>query len=234
MPPADCQNLPKGGERLVSLPRQLSDRRFLLASVLLLGQIAGYYSLSGKETIRDVSSWSQFPSEIANWRAVNDIAIDPDALANLKPDDYLDRDYVSKDQNAGLNFVVVYFSTRRHGQAPHSPQWCLPGAGWQDVSSRVVKDFAARGGPPEMMEYIIRKGLEKQLVVYWYHQGTHVSTDEVTAQFYALPEMILHGRTDTALVRMITPISGEDMEAARGRAFGFARAVYPAIRAHLK
>jgi EpsI family protein len=216
------------------MPRKLSDRRFLLASVLLLGQIVGYYSLSGKETIVDVSPWSQFPAEIGKWHAVNAVPIDPDALAALKPDDYLDRDYVSKDQNGALNFVVVYFSTRRHGQAPHSPQWCLPGAGWRDVSSRVVTEFAAQGGPPEMMEYIIRKGLDRQLVVYWYHQGTRISTNEVTAQFYALPEMLLHGRTDTALVRIITPIAGEDTDAARNRAFGFARDVFHAVRTHLK
>ena len=59
-------------------------------------------------------------------------------------------------------------------------------------------------------------------------------SSEVMAQFYAIPDMILHGRTDTSLVRIIAPVSGNRIEAARDVAFEFARDVYPLIRLQIK
>jgi EpsI family protein len=83
-------------------------------------------------------------------------------------------------------------------------------------------------------EYVVEKAGDRQLVVYWYHQGEHVMSSEVMAQLYAIPDMILHGRTDTSLVRIIAPVSGGRVEGARDLAFGFARDIYPLIRQQIK
>jgi EpsI family protein len=209
----------------------LKDRYFLVASALLLAQIGAYYSISIKENMPAISPWSQFPTEIAGWQTVTESPMEAESLASLQPDDYLDRNYVSKKRQGIVNLVVVYFRTRRSGRAPHSPQWCLPGAGWKAVSSRVV-NLPQRGesGLQAINEYIVQKGAERLLVVFWYHQGSHVVTNDVVAQMYALPEMILHGRTDTALVRIIVPFANDQSDPARDAAFEFVHDAFPLIR----
>ena len=211
----------------------MKNNRIVLVIVFLLLQAGIYYTISAKEFIPDIGPWSRFPAEVQGWKANADEPIDADALATLKPDDYLNRNYVS-GKNQILNLFVGYFNSRRNGRAPHSPEWCLPGAGWKTVSTRVVSIDTGSRNPLPANEYVVEKGGDRQLVVYWYHQGERVMSSEVLAQFYAIPDMILHGRTDTSLVRIIAPVSGNRVEAARDVAFEFARDVYPLIRQQIK
>jgi len=211
----------------------MNNRRVILVIGLLLAQAGFYYTISAKEVIPDIGPWSRFPAHVNGWKAAADEPLDKDVLAELKPDDFLNRDYIS-GKNQVLNLFVGYFNSRRNGRAPHSPEWCLPGAGWKTVSTRVVSIDTGSGKPLRANEYIVEKGAERQLVVYWYHQGERVMSSEVMAQFYAIPDMILHGRTDTSLVRIIAPVSGNRVEGARDLAFAFARDVYPLIRQQIR
>ncbi|HEY3824922.1 MAG TPA: EpsI family protein [Bryobacteraceae bacterium] len=211
----------------------MKNYRALLVIGLLLLQAGVYYTISAKEYIPDIGPWSRFPAQVQDWRATADEPVDADALATLKPDDYLNRDYIS-GKNQTLNLFVGYFNSRRNGRAPHSPEWCLPGAGWKTVSTQVVSIDTGSGSPLPANEYIVEKAGERQLVVYWYHQGERVLSSEVLAQFYAIPDMVLHGRTDTSLVRIIAPVVGDRLDGARSLAFQFARDVYPLIRQQIR
>jgi EpsI family protein len=211
----------------------MKNSRIILVICLLILQAGIYYTISAKEFIPDIGPWSRFPSVVNDWHGVADAPLDQSVLAELKPDDYLNRDYVS-GKGRVVNLFVGYFNSRRNGRAPHSPEWCLPGAGWQTVSSQVVSIDTGAGKPLPANEYIVQKGDERQLVVYWYHQGERVMSSEILAQFYAMPDMILHGRTDTSLVRIIAPVAGNQLESARDLAFGFARGVFPLIQKQIK
>jgi EpsI family protein len=205
-----------------------------IATVILLGQIAIYYSGSAKETIPAVAPWNQFPGEVEDWKGSSDQVIEQDVLNALQPDDYLARTYSSSSGPYQINLFVGYFNSRRDGRAPHSPQWCLPGAGWKSLSSKTISiaiPNAAESLPAN--EYLIEKGMNKELVLYWYHQGGRTVANEVVAQIYSLPDLIFHSRTDTALVRIIVPIRGDDVNGARTVGIGFARAAYPLIRKHI-
>jgi EpsI family protein len=211
----------------------VKNRRVIFVIGLLIAQAAIYYTISAKELIPDVGPWSSFPAEVNGWKAASDEPLDKDALAELRPDDYLNRNYISA-KGAVLNLFVGYFNSRRNGRAPHSPEWCLPGAGWKTVSTQVVSIGLGSGNSLPANEYVVEKGRERQVVVYWYHQGERVLSSEVKAQFYAIPDMILHGRTDTSLVRIIAPVAGGQDEGARDLAFSFARDVLPLIQRQIK
>jgi EpsI family protein len=211
----------------------MKNRRVIFVIGLVLAQAAIYYTISAKEFIPDIGPWSSFPADVNGWKAAADQPLDNDVLAELKPDDYLNRDYVSGTGRV-LNLFVGYFNSRRNGRAPHSPEWCLPGAGWKTVSTRVVFIDRGSGNPLPANEYVVEKGGQRQVVVYWYHQGERVLSSEVKAQFYAIPDMILHGRTDTSLVRIIAPAGGGGIESARDVAFSFARDIYPLIQRQIK
>jgi EpsI family protein len=219
---------------MISLSSIRLGRAGLLTTLILIGQGVMYYNGSGKETIPAILPWNQFPSEVSKWKAVTDIPISQDVLDKLRPDDYLNRDYALADDQTALNFFVGYFNSRRNGRAPHSPEWCLPGAGWQSLSSHTIA-IPVMGETQTLpaKEYMIEKGIDKQLVLYWYHQGTREVADDLVAQMYALPDLIFHGRTDTALIRIIVPVRGGDAAAASSAGRNFAAAVYPLVRKHI-
>jgi EpsI family protein len=204
------------------------------ATIILIGQALIYYTGSGKEVIPAVAPWRQFPAVVDDWKSVADIPLDQDVLDQLKPDDYLNRNYSSDGDPSPVNFFVGYFNSRRNGRAPHSPEWCLPGAGWKSVSTDVIK-IPVLGDSKSLPanEYLIEKGVSRELVLYWYHQGTRVEANMVVAQMYSLPDLIMHGRTDTALVRIIVPVQGTDMTGAKHTAEAFAQDVYPLVRGHI-
>lgn len=213
----------------------IRSKAFFIASLVMLLQATVYYSLAGVEVIPTITPWNRFPTEIADWRAVTDIPMQSEVLAALKPDDYLEREYVSPRSRAGLNLFVGYFNSRRNGRAPHSPQWCLPGAGWKTVSTKVISiPIPGERAALPANEYIVKSELGYCIVLYWYHQGGRVLANEIEAQFYAIPEMLMHQRTDIALVRIMTPVAGDDIEGARPVSVEFAQAVFPLIRKQIQ
>jgi EpsI family protein len=208
----------------------LKDKSMALASLILVAQALFYYSSSAKEVIPAVPAWSRFPSVAGAWTTVNEFPLDQEVLDKLQPDDYLNRNYSAANGQQLVNLFIGYFNTRRNGRAPHSPQWCLPGAGWKSVySKRVSIPLAAGTSQLPANEYLVEKGANQQLVLYWYHQGTRTVANEVVAQIYSLPDLVLHLRTDTALVRIIVPVQGNDRQAAIGTAVEFAKTVYPLV-----
>ncbi len=204
-----------------------------VAAAILLVQAGAYYTVAAKQVIPRVGPWIEFPTTLGYWTASDEVPVDDAVLAELKPDDYLNRDYAAPDRR-GLNFFIGYFNSRRDGRAPHSPEWCLPGAGWESLSSTVIHIDVPGVGSVPANEYIVQKSDQRSMVIYWYYQGQKPIASEVGAQLYAIPDMMLHGRTDTSLVRIITPIVGNDTEGAKNAAFDFARAAVPLIQDHIR
>ena len=56
---------------------------------------------------------------------------------------------------------------------------------------------------------MIQKGLERQLVYYWFQGRGQQYTGDFAARFANMADSLRLGRTDGGLVRVITPI-GED------------------------
>ncbi len=219
---------------MIRLRSVITDRAALLATLILVGQGVVYYTGSNKEVIPAVQPWNQFPATVEDWHAVEDIPLDQDTLDKLRPDDYLNRNYASRDARTLANFFVGYFNSRRNGRAPHSPEWCLPGAGWKSVSTRRIKiPIASETQTLTANEHIIEKGLDREVVLYWYDQGTRSVAGELMAQVYSLPDLIFHGRTDTALIRIIVPEPSGEGAQARHAAVTFAQLVFPLVQKHI-
>jgi hypothetical protein len=75
--------------------------------------------------------------------------MDDKILAILGVDDYMSRVYV-RDDRAAAGLYVGYYKSQRQGDAIHSPQNCLPGAGWEPTqSSFLTIPVAAVAGSTE-------------------------------------------------------------------------------------
>lgn len=169
---------------------------------------------------------SDMPTQIGKWTS-HDEPIDDQVLQILGKGEFLNRVYVARNSatpTPPVGLFIGYFPTQRTGQTIHSPQHCLPGAGWTFESSRYTTMTAADGTPYRVGEYVIGNGEARQFVLYWYQAHGRSVANEYVSKAYLIADAIRMNRTDGALVRVITPIVGsESVSAARERALGFAR-----------
>jgi EpsI family protein len=123
----------------------------------------------------------------------------------LGADEYLNRRYVRPD-GAAVDLFVAYYRSQQHGDAIHSPRNCLPGAGWEPVSQSETT-LRAGGEPVSVNRYVIRKGLDRRVVFYWYQGRGRVVSNEYANKGWLVIDAMRTGRTDGGLVRAITPAS---------------------------
>jgi EpsI family protein len=181
-------------------------RPALALSTLFLIQGAAFYGISQRaEAIPPAKPLSAFPSAIGEWRMVREGDIEKDERDVLRADDYLTRDYAATPGKTASLFVA-YFRSQRAGQTPLSPKNCLPGSGWTwSVSDTIRVDIAGRARPIEINRYIVSKGEEHAVVLYWYQSRDRVVASEYRAAAFTAWDALRYNRTDTELVRVVTP-----------------------------
>ena len=167
-----------------------------------------------------------------------DIALNQATLDVLGKGFFLNRVYSRQEDGvagresvagSAVSLFIGYFPTQRTGQSIHSPQNCLPGAGWTFDSSGVT-NITGNGKAERVGEYVISNGIYKQEVLYWYQSHGRAIANDYAAKFYMLRDAIAYDRTDAALVRVITAIKpGETQHQAHDRAAGFAAQITPLL-----
>ena len=177
---------------------------------------------------------SAFPMTVGDWRGRVDRPLTDKELAVLGADDYLLRTYFAPAKAAGL--YVGYWESQKKGDAVHSPLNCLPGSGWEPVSHRSLRLAVPREGGVtadiQVNRYVIQKGLDRQLVLYWYQSHGRVIDSEYWGKFYLVADAVRLGRSDTAIVRVVVPIgdASETAEATAERtATEFVQRVFPTL-----
>ncbi len=184
---------------------------------------------------------SELPSTIGARTAV-DIEIPEEELDILGKGDFLNRDYIpvhnalaaTPGDRADVGLFIAYFPTQRTGQSIHSPQHCLPGAGWTFESSAISEFTDISGKKYRVGDYLITNGSATDEALYWYQLHGRSIPGDYRAKLYTLADSIRYGRTDEALVRIITPVAaGEDKAEARSRAIHFAEQIAPLLPAYV-
>ena len=181
----------------------------------------------------------RLPLEIGEWKGVQQAPFTKDILAILGVDDYVTRAYFTPTRE-GVGLYVGYYQSQRQGDTMHSPQNCLPGAGWEPVSNSLMTLAvpSSPGGPTaniSINRYMIQKGLDRQLVLYWYQAHGRVVASEYWGKFYLIADAFRLNRTDGALVRVIAPVAqGEQGEAeAEALAVRFVNGLFPLLPSYL-
>jgi EpsI family protein len=202
---------PPSPVRLLLLSRA-QRKRSLVLGVLLVVQGAVFYGLARRaEEIPVSKPLAEFPTAMGEWRMLREGAIDQAEKQVLRADDYLTRQY-GTTSGKSANLFVAYFQSQRAGQTPHSPKNCLPGAGWTwSVSDTIHVDIAGRAQPIEINRYIVSKGDEPAVVLYWYQSGERARKRVIASEYQAAAftawDALRYNRTDTELVRVVTPVT---------------------------
>ena len=135
--------------------------------------------------------------------------------------------------NAVAGLFVAWFQSQRAGASqPHSPKVCLPAAGWTPVvTGEITLDIAA--GAITVNRYIVVNHGQRDVVLYWYQGPRRVTAGEWQAKLWSMADALRDHRTDTALVRVVVQSGVGGDRAATNAAAGFARSLYPLLRANL-
>lgn len=171
-----------------------------------------------------------FPRQIGDWQSFT-VALEPNVEKVLAADDYLNAFY-QRPGDEIVSFFVAYYDKQTEGQGIHSPEVCLPTGGWEVFSfTETPVDMSEVGyGRFTAVRAVIQKGLEQQLVYYWFEgRGKRLSND-MRAKLSVLSDSLTLGRTDGALVRYVTPIGADETEAmAEERLIRFMAESLPAL-----
>lgn len=206
----------------------LRERAFQVLTAVLLLHCGVYYSLSNAEAGAPARPLTEIPTQIGAWTRMGEYPIDPEVQAVLRADDTVNRTYAASGSN--LSLFVAFFKSQQAGRSPHSPKHCMPGSGWSPASSGFLKiNVDGRQDPIEVNRYVIARGEQKSLVLYWYQSHGRVVASEYWSKIYLVLDSIRYRRSDVAMVRVIIPIRSGEAQAEETAA-EFVRASFPGIQ----
>jgi len=200
---------------------------------LLLAASFGVRATKTDEPVHLQASLSTFPHQLGAWRGT-DTSFSPRLVEVLGVDDYMTRKY-RDDQEQTVDLYVGYYATQRQGSTYHSPQNCLPGSGWAitEMETIPLQLSQAQETPVRINRVLIQRGLDRQLVLYWYQDRGRIITSEYWAKIYLVWDAIWKQRTDGALVRVVIPFTGADSNQAFETGKQFVQILFPVLQRYL-
>ena len=213
-------------------------RTVVLAACLIATSLYLSHAASAEATpIRQ--PLAALPLTIGEWSGRLEPEFSPEVLEVLRVDDYTVRSYRRPSGVVGL--YVGYHATQRQGASIHSPLNCLPGAGWTPMEQgRLTLTVAGTPGGParaiEVNRVVIARGLDRQVVLYWYQSHGRIVASEYWGKAYSVYDAIRLNRTDAALVRIVAPVlegRAEGVSAAEREAIAFVEDVFPLLGEYL-
>lgn len=203
--------------------------------LLLASAITAHFldRASSRERVPPRSPLAQFPAEFNGWRQIDTQTLGEGAMRELGADEFLSRTYVAEN-GAYVFLSIAWYESQRHRQTFHSPQNCMPGAGWTMSHHllRGIDKYSGVAGKGNLInEYQIAKDGERMIAIYWYQGRGRAVASEYLGRWQTMKDAIRLGRTDGALVRVIAPLGRGDQaeETARNAAHEFTRALLPML-----
>ncbi len=208
----------------------------MLLSALVMG--AGFlwvFREGGPAPVPGHLSLADFPVTVGDWTGVR-LPIDKKTAELLNADgtaSILFRKENSGSQGPPILFFGVYYDRQTPEKNIHSPENCLPSSGWAVLERKTVSLSLVPGAPPVRASYdIIQKGLERQLVLYWYQERGRTFSSDYLGRYYMIRDALVMRRTDGAMVRVSMPIAATPRETL-AREVAFLRELTPLLSRYI-
>ena len=177
-----------------------------------------------------------FPDRLGVWQAGPRRTLTPRIARALGADDYIIAEYRHPDFAAPVEFYSAWYLDQTGGGI-HSPEICIPGGGWEiDALERTTIEIATAEGPRpvRLNRIVIRDGMSRQLAYYWYDQRGRRLASDFAAKLWLLWDSFVTGRSDGALVRLVTRMApGETVAEAEKRLRALMRHALPELPNHI-
>lgn len=216
-------------------PSVLKNRYWIPVVILLLGSILVLGAGRQESHSLEAPLGSVVPMEIVGFQGqdgwISDAEADAAGFSN-----YLFRQYYRASPEAEetdgqvpwFTLYVGFYETQAEGKTIHSPKNCLPGAGFEALSSNPVE--LQMGDRTETVNrYLLQNGNDRSLALYWYQGRGRVAHDEYRVKWNLLVDAALRSRSDEALVRIIVPVVQGQEDEATQLAVSIAERVLPTL-----
>ena len=185
----------------------------LLVALVISGAIINTWERAGEAKVSR-KSLNEFPVQLGSWQQLGrELRFDDETETILRADEYLARNFKSNGHVVSL--YVGYYGTQRTGATYHSPLNCLPGSGWVMNEGGDIRVSRPDGSSFKANRYVIQKGNERALVIYWYQGRGRSVANEYWDKMYTVFDSVARRRSDGALVRVIAPIETSTAEAEK-------------------
>ncbi|SDI61699.1 VPLPA-CTERM-specific exosortase XrtD [Lutimaribacter saemankumensis] len=188
----------------------------MLTAALLVGCLAmAWKVIPERETVFvEREPFTLFPSSVGDWRALRLGSFDPQVERVLAADDYLVANLTQPGVAEPVELFVAWYKDQSRGGV-HSPEVCLPGAGWEIAAlDPIDATDETTGHAFTLNRAIIQKGVNRQLVYYWYEQQGKRTSSMFTAKLHLLLGKLANGRNDSAIVRLTTRMGADETVAS--------------------
>jgi len=212
--------------------------RIVILSLFMLASAAVIAYASRQEIIPLRQSLNGLPMQISDWKGQRSSDMSQRIVDLLGVDEYVMRAYYRSDSTP-VSLYIGYYESQQTGASIHSPMNCLPGSGWVPVKNERISIPVNNGNMIEVNRITIEKSGVSQVVIYWYQSQGRVVASEYMGKIYAVLDALRTRRTDAALVRIISTVSGDglskaDAEAkAEKSAIEFTQALFPLLSDYL-
>lgn len=204
--------------------------RFLIPALLMLAAAIGLQAHSQNEVFPPRQPLSSLPAQIDGWTGTDE-TLDQQTLDILGPGEFLARDYEDANQEQPwINLFIAYFPTQKMGDTIHSPNHCLPGAGWVPTLRQVVQLTTPDGTSFPVNRYVVSKAGDRQIVLYWFQAHGRAVASDYSAKYYLIADSIRMHRSDGALIRLMSPMyPKESPDAAQVRMMRLGNQLLPLL-----
>ena len=200
--------------------RLIEPSRALIFAAVIMGAGALAWAVIPARPMAEVARepFYAFPAQLGAWVASSPQSLDPQVAKVLAADDYHSVTLTKAGERQPVDLFMAWYKDQMTG-GTHSPTICLPSAGWEIAGLQSVPaPEGVEGAPFTLNRTVIQKGLDRMLVYYWYDQQGVRTASSYYAKLLMTLSKVESGRSDGAIVRLITPIGlGESEAVAEAR-----------------
>ena len=187
----------------------------VLIVVLVIGGVfINWFERRGEAEVQR-KPLAELPQTLGDWRQKGDEMRFGEATESvLRVTDYTQREYLLPDNRSG-NLYVGYYASQRSGATYHSPQNCLPGAGWTMREPEIIEIKLPNGKTFTANRYRVENGVYDAIMIYWYQGRGRTEASEYRDKINTVWDSVTRRRTDGAMVRVMTSVGNDEPRAAK-------------------
>jgi EpsI family protein len=185
------------------------DPRFTWALAVLLGLTYAMAQVARPVAAPFRVALDRVPMTLSDWTGESAPPLAPDVARILAADQYVHRYYAAPDGRS-IEMDIAYYAQPHVGGTAHSPLNCLPGNGWT-MSEPAVRTIRTAAGAWNVREIAVSRGNSRWAMTYWFQGRQRVEADEFGARLNLFKDALRRRPADTAMVRVMTPVSSGDI-----------------------
>ena len=186
----------------------------LVAALIFGGVFINWFEQRG-EAIVERQSLIHLPTKLGDWRQKgSEIRFSEQTESVLGTSDYTMREYVLPGGRLA-NLYIGYYASQRTGATYHSPQNCLPGAGWVMKQPEIIEITTPEGKTFSANRYRLENGEYNEIMIYWYQGRGRAEASEYRDKINTVWDSVLRRRSDGAMIRVMTSVGHSEADANR-------------------